>query len=139
MNVMTSSLPNHFKSSMTAAEIPDKVMNTVERANPMPIVGPSKVMRAGDLMSKIQTAKFNELTDMARARRSIALDELKLKYDTSRVESHKQKMQGDIIKDHIRSMSNAMYEGEKSWLHGEITKRHLLEATVMLEEHFQSL
>ncbi len=133
MHIMTSSLPSHFISNMTAAKISDEVMSTVEKANPMPIVGPTTTMSAGDLMSKIQAAKYKELADMARARRNVALDELKQKYDSCRVESHKQKVQGDVIKNHLGSMSNLMLGGEKSWIHSEITKRHLLEATVLLE------
>ena len=160
MQIMSSSLPNHYKMSLTRSEIPDKILSDVERANPMPVVGemiyisqlislyvqnmtftslifihtgPSKFLRAGDLMSKFQTAKYNELMDMARARRNVALDHLKMIYDAKRVDSYNSKMQMEQIQGHIRGMNNALVEGDKSWLHEEITKRHLLEATVLLE------
>jgi hypothetical protein len=131
--MLRSSIPSNFMRNFAQMKINQKILTHVGKANPIPIVGVSKGMRLGDLMSKIQTAKMREDLDEMRARRAMALDHLRGEHAERRKVAYDCKQQGEYAKDCIREMNLLVDDGEASWLYAEISRRHLIEAAALLE------
>jgi hypothetical protein len=131
--MLRSSIPSNFMKNFEYMKINPKILSHVGKANPVPIVGPSKIMRLGDLMSKIQTAKMREDLDEMRARRALALDHLREEHAERRKSAYDCKQQGEYAKDCIREMNALVDDGEASWLYAETSKRHLIEVAALLE------
>ena len=130
---LTSSIPNNFLRTFQHFKFKPSIILNVERANPQPIIGPSKSLKLGDLMSKIQNDKYLELQDKARAQRNVSLNQLQNTYDDLRKSSYTMKQQSEVVRDHIRTMNGIIDDNEVNWLFSEVSKRYLLEALVLLE------